>query len=324
MRQFMRKHDTIFWYAKGSTWTFNADDVRVQHSEKTKDNYKSGLVGSGFVGADHMIHKLGKVPEDYWNFAIAPRGKEYLGYPTQKPIKLLERIVAAASHRGEIVLDPFCGCGTAVDAAQKLGRNWIGIDITTLAVDLIEKRMKDRYGADLVYDVVGLPADTASALRLASDEPHQFQYWIVGRIGGQQYKGGRKGADRGIDGFIYFTRNDAAHGKSTTEAAIISVKAGQRVGVAMVRDLKGVLDREKAPIGIFVCVINPTRKMEREAASAGVYQDPTTGLTYPRLQLYTLAEYFTGLRPKVPLLDARASYKSAKRALNEEQDDLDL
>lgn len=240
--------------------------------------------------------------------------KERLGYPTQKPLALLERIIAASSNEGDVVLDPFCGCGTAVDAAQKLGRQWIGIDVTHLSIGLIERRMKDRYGEDLPYEVVGTPNDTDSALKLAGEEPHQFQYWITQAIGGQPFQGGRKGMDRGIDGYIYFTKTGDTLGKSSTEAAIISVKAGQRVGVAMVRDLKGVMEREKADIGIFVCVIQPTREMEREAAAAGVYTDPGTGQTYPRLQIYTLAEYFAGLRPKVPMLDRQAGYKKAGRA----------
>lgn len=245
---------------------------------------------------------------------INSQAQERLGYPTQKPLALLERIISASSNEGDVVLDPFCGCGTAVDAAQKLGRRWIGIDVTHLSIGLIERRMQDRYGDALDYEVIGTPNDTDSALKLAAEEPHQFQYWITQAIGGQPYQGGRKGADRGIDGYIYYTRTDETHGKSSTEAAIISVKAGQRVGVAMVRDLKGVMEREKADIGIFVCVIQPTREMEREAAAAGVYVDPGTGQQYPRLQLYTLAEYFAGLRPKVPMLNRQMGYKKAGRA----------
>ena len=265
------------------------------------------------------------------------------------------------------LLDPFCGCGTAVDAAQKLGRQWIGIDVTHLSIGLIERRLQDRYGPNLLakrpgrnppptgegdhaqhgggaqagtpdgeggasltvplhpqppaggppprggevfglaYEVIGTPNDLDSALKLAGEEPHQFQYWITQAVDGQPYQGGRKGADRGIDGYLYFTGHDRK-----TEAAIISVKAGRNVGVAMVRDLKGVIEREKAPIGIFICAVNPTREMEREAAAAGVYEG-ADGRSYPRLQIYTLAEYFQGLRPKVPLLDRQAAYKRAGR-----------
>lgn len=243
--------------------------------------------------------------------AIGSQAQERLGYPTQKPLALLERIIAASSNEGDVVLDPFCGCGTAVDAAQKLGRQWIGIDVTHLSIGLIERRMKDRYGEDLAYQVIGTPNDLASAEKLASEEPHQFQYWITQAVDGQPYQGGRKGADRGIDGYLYFTGHDRK-----TEAAIISVKAGRNVGVAMVRDLKGVIEREKSPIGIFICAVNPTREMEREAAAAGVYEG-ADGRTYPRLQIFTLAEYFRGLRPKVPLLDRQAAYKKAARAGDE-------
>jgi DNA modification methylase len=244
---------------------------------------------------------------------INSQAQERLGYPTQKPLALLERIINASSNEGDVVLDPFCGCGTAVDAAQKLGRQWIGIDVTHLSIGLIERRMQDRYGDALQYEVIGTPNDTDSALKLAADEPHQFQYWITQAIGGQPFQGGRKGKDGGIDGYIYFTKTGDGAGRSSTEAAIISVKAGQRVGVAMVRDLKGVMEREKADIGIFICVIQPTRDMEKEAASAGVYTDSHTGQTYPRLQIYTLAEYFGGLRPKVPMLDRQAGFKKAAR-----------
>ena len=305
---------------------------------------------------------------------INSQAQERLGYPTQKPLALLERIINASSNEGDVVLDPFCGCGTAVDAAQKLGRRWIGIDVTHLSIGRIERRLVDRYGPNelakapgknpprsgegdrraavvegalptsdvagaeppssstfakatadatspfrggLAYEVIGTPKDIASAEKLAADEPHQFQYWITQAIGGQPFQGGRKGMDRGIDGYIYYsstTGTDTKAGpKQRTDAAIISVKAGQRVGVAMVRDLKGVMEREKADIGIFICVIAPTREMEREAASAGLYTDEGTGRTYPRLQIYTLAEYFSGLRPKVPLLDRQAGFKRAAR-----------
>lgn len=270
------------------------------------------MTGDG-VGWPHFRRYLDKMegqsPQDIIDDIppLSQRHAERLGYPTQKPLKLLERIIQASSNEGDVVLDPFCGCGTAIDAAQKLNRQWIGIDVTHLSIGLIERRMKDRYGDDLAYLVIGTPNDLASAQKLAADEPHQFQYWITQAVDGQPYQGGRKGADRGIDGYLYFTGHDRK-----TEAAIISVKAGRNVGVAMVRDLKGVIEREKSPIGIFICAVNPTREMEREAAAAGVYE-AADGRTYPRLQIFTLAEYFQGLRPKVPLLDRQAAYKKAVR-----------
>lgn len=257
----------------------------------------------------YLEGQLGQKLQSIWTDIprIGNTAAERLGYPTQKPLALLERIIQASSNEGDVVLDPFCGCGTAIDAAQKLNRQWIGIDVTHLSIGLIERRMKNLYGDDLAYLVIGTPNDLASAQKLAADEPHQFQYWITQAVDGQPYQGGRKGADRGIDGYLYFTGHDRK-----TEAAIISVKAGRNIGVAMVRDLKGVIEREKSPMGIFICAVNPTREMEREAAAAGVYE-AADGRNYPRLQIFTLAEYFQGLRPKVPLLDRQAAYKKAVR-----------
>jgi site-specific DNA-methyltransferase (adenine-specific) len=279
------------WWAEGRILTRIDGSPRMDGLKIYLDETKGKPIGTNWTD----VGRIGNT------------SSERLGYPTQKPLALLERIINASSNEGDVVLDPFCGCGTAVDAAQKLGRQWIGIDVTHLSIGLIERRMKDRYGEDLAYEVVGTPNDLDSALKLAADEPHQFQYWITQAVDGQPYQGGRKGADRGIDGYLYFTGHDRK-----TEAAIISVKAGRNVGVAMVRDLKGVIEREKAPIGIFICAVNPTREMEREAAAAGVYEG-VDGRNYPRLQIYTLAEYFAGLRPKVPLLDRQAAYKKATR-----------
>jgi DNA modification methylase len=290
---------TRFWrYSKAKMKQLIADSMVVQTKPGTVPQRKQYLDDGRGVSVQSLWDDLP---------ALGAGSGEGLSYPTQKPLALLERIINASSNEGDIVLDPFCGCGTAVDAAQKLGRQWIGIDVTHLSIGLIERRMKDRYGEALAYEVIGTPNDLDSALKLAADEPHQFQYWITQAVDGQPYQGGRKGMDRGVDGYLYFTGQDRK-----TEAAIISVKAGRNIGVAMVRDLKGVVEREKAPIGIFICAVNPTREMEKEAAAAGVYEG-VDGRTYPRLQIYTLAEYFAGLRPKVPLLDRQAAYKKAAR-----------
>lgn len=310
IRQFLRKHDVIFWYSKGATWTFNADAVRIQHSDKTKANYKSGLVGSGFVGADHLIHEGGKVPEDWWPFAIAARGSEYLGYPTQKPLKLLERIVAAASNPGDLVLDPFCGCGTALHAAQKLDRVWTGIDVTHLAISLIEKRLNDAF-ADVTFDIVGRPKDLASAQELARRDKHEFQKWITTYIGGHPYRGGVKGADGGVDGLIYFDGFDAARETMTKEKAIISVKGGETRGVGMVAELVETISRQKAAVGILVLAANPTRQMETRAAAAGVYDLGIHG-RFARVQILLLAEIFQGKRPRLPNID-RTMFRKARR-----------
>ncbi|WBO21608.1 DNA methyltransferase [Sphingomonas abietis] len=220
---------------------------------------------------------------------------EKLGYPTQKPLALLERIIAASSNPGDVVLDPFCGCGTAVDAAQKLGRQWIGIDVTHLAVGLIEKRLREGYGEAVRFETIGVPKDRDSALRLAGEKPHEFQNWFCLKVGGYPLDGGRKGADRGVDGHFYPYESGG-----TTSTGVISVKAGQHVGVAMVRDLRGVMERDAYPFGLFLSAYEPTRPMLAEAMAAGLH-DTQLG-RFPRLQILTPADIFHGGGAKLPPL----------------------
>ena len=235
---------------------------------------------------------------------INSQARERLGYPTQKPVALLERIIAASSNPGGLVLDPFCGCGTTIHAAQKLGRRWAGIDITHLAISLIERRLKDAFPG-IAYAVHGTPTDMDGARDLARRDKYQFQWWAVSLIDAQPFGGKRKGADGGIDGLIYFRT-----GPRTTERAIVSVKGGA-VGVPMIRDLKGVLDRERAPIGVFLTLEPPTRPMEAEAAAAGYHTQD--GRQYPRVQIITVAQALSGAKPAIPLVDTGAAFKRAPR-----------
>lgn len=229
---------------------------------------------------------------------------ERLGYQTQKPLALLERIIQASSNPGDVVLDPFCGCGTAVHAAQKLGRKWIGIDITHLAISLIEKRLKDAFPG-IAFEVHGTPKDLAGARDLAKRDKYQFQWWAVSLVNAVPYGGKKKGADTGIDGLIYFKM-----GKSITEKAIVSVKGGGNVNVAMVRDLAHVVDREQAKIGVFITLTEPTKPMQVEAVKAGFYE--TDYGKYPKLQIITIEQLLTGQKPQMPLLDPSAFRKAAK------------
>ena len=210
--------------------------------------------------------------------------------------------MSASSNPGDVILDPFFGCGTAVHAAQKLGRSWIGIDVTHLAISLIERRLKDAF-PEIAFEVHGTPKDFAGATDLAERDKYQFQWWALSLIEAQPFGGKRKGADGGIDGLIYF-KSDSR----TTERAIVSVKGGG-VSVPMVRDLKGVLDREKAPIGIFLTLVPPTRPMEAEAASAGFYE--LEGRKYPRLQIITVEDALHGKKPAIPHVDTGAAFKRA-------------
>ncbi len=242
------------------------------------------------------------------------QAQERLGYPTQKPLALLERIIAASSNEGDVVLDPFCGCGTAVHAAQKLGRQWIGIDVTHLAISLIEKRLKDAFPG-IEFEVHGTPKDLASAEDLAQRDKYQFQWWAVSMVDALPFGGKKKGADGGIDGIIYFKPD----GKRT-EKALVSVKGGGSVSVNMIRDLHSAMEREKAPIGVFITAALPTRPMETEAAAVGRFEDEW-GRTYPRLQIITLAELFQGKKPDIPFVDP-ASVKRAKREDTSQQGNL--
>jgi site-specific DNA-methyltransferase (adenine-specific) len=230
--------------------------------------------------------------------------EERLGYPTQKPLALLERIIAASSNEDDVVLDPFCGCGTALHAAQKLGRQWIEIDVTHLAIHLIEHRLKDAFPG-IQFEVHGTPKDLASARDLAARDKHQFELWALAQVDAQAWKGGRKGADGGIDGIIYFKPD----GKRT-EKAIVEVKGGG-TGVKDIGRLAQVMEREKAPLGVFITAENPTRNMEADAAAVGRFTDEW-GRTYPRLQIITLAELFQGKKPDIPFVDP-SSIKRAKR-----------
>lgn len=233
-------------------------------------------------------------------------------YPTQKPLALLERIIQASSNEGDTVLDPFCGCGTAVHAAEKLKRHWIGIDVTHLAISLIEKRLNDAFPG-IRYEVHGTPKDLGAAEALSYLDKYQFQWWAVSLVNAQPYGDKKKGPDRGIDGFIYFKPD----GK-TTEKAIVSVKGGKNVGVTMVRELKAIIDREKAPIGVFLSLAEPTSEMKKEAAAAGLY-DCGHAAKYPRIQLFTIEQLFAGKKPNIPLVDASAAFKKAAREVREEQ-----
>ena len=246
---------------------------------------------------------------------INSQAQERLGYPTQKPLALLERIIAASSNEGDVVLDPFCGCGTAVHAAQKLGRKWIGIDITHLAISLIEKRLKDAFSG-IQFTVEGTPKDLASALDLAGRDKYQFQWWAVSMVDAMPFGGKKKGADGGIDGIIYFKPD----GKRT-EKAIVSVKGGANVGVTMIRDLHSAMEREKAPIGVFITTTLPTKPMMIEAAAVGRFED-AWGRTYPRLQILTLAELFQGKKPDIPFVDPSVAFKRAGRETTERQEQL--
>jgi DNA modification methylase len=257
----------------------------------------------------------GVVLGSLWNDIppINSQAQERLGYPTQKPLALLERIIQASSNEGDTVLDPFCGCGTTIHAAQKLRRKWIGIDVTHLAISLIEKRLKDAFPG-IEFKVHGTPKDLDGARALAEADKYQFQWWAVSLVDAVPYGGKKKGADSGIDGFIYFKPD----GK-TTEKAIVSVKGGGNVSVPMIRDLGHVVDREKAKVGIFITLEEPTKPMVTEAIKSGYYQ--TEYGKFAKLQILTIEQLFSGKKPDLPWIDP-SGFKKAAKEIAEKQHSL--
>jgi site-specific DNA-methyltransferase (adenine-specific) len=287
---------------------------------------------NGRIARKRFLDELKGMPiQNLWTdiAEINSQAQERLGYPTQKPEALLERIIQASSNKGDTVLDPFCGCGTTISAAEKLKRRWIGIDITHLAINLIKHRLRVAYEQLLVkdekgevkkyvvnYKVIGEPTSLPDAEQLAKEDPYQFQWWALGLVGARPVEG-KKGADKGIDGRLYFHDDP----KGTTKQIILSVKAGDTVTVAHLRDLRGVVDREKTEIGVLLCMAEPTKPMRTEAASAGFY-DSIWGQKYPRLQILTIAELLDGKEIKRPPINV--TFKKAPKAEAEEQQQHEL
>ncbi len=238
---------------------------------------------------------------------ISANAQERLGYPTQKPEALLERIIQISSNEGDTVLDPFCGCGTTIAAAEKLRRRWIGIDITSLAITLIRHRLADTFGGKAEYEVIGEPVSLPDAAKLARDDPYQFQWWALGLVGARPTEG-KRGADRGIDGRVYFHEGE----EEKTRQIIFSVKAGH-VNVSHVRDLRGVIEREHAEIGVLICMEDPTPPMRKEAANAGFWKSRWHG-QHRRLQILTVEDLLTGKTIDRPPAHASVTFRRAPKA----------
>ena len=292
---------------------------------RMKELHEQGRIHYTRTGGAEFIRYLDEMPgvplQDVW-VDIPPinsRAAERLGYPTQKPQALLERIISASSNPGDVVLDPFCGCGTAVAAAQALGRQWIGIDITHLAISLIKYRLEDSF-PDAQFTIEGEPETADAARYLAQSDRHQFEWWALSLVRarpGRSVGGGKgkKGADRGIDGIINFI--DEPKGKA--KSIIVQVKSGH-VQTGLIRDLVGTIDREEAPIGVFVTLEEPTRPMKQEAAQAGFYHSDLWEQDYPRVQILTIEELLNGAQIQMPPTGGAADL-TFKRAQRQKKDD---
>jgi len=271
---------TRYWrYNRGKMETLAAQGRVVQPSPGRVPRYKR-----------YFDEVQGIAVGDFWGdiSPINSQAQERLGYPTQKPEALLERILHAGSNEGDLVLDPFCGCGTTVAAAQRLNRRWIGIDITHLAIGVIRGRLRSSGVDDATYEVFGDPKDLASAESLAALDPFEFERWALGLVGVRvSYGSQKRGADRGVDGHIHFLEG------TKRKSIVVQVKSG-KVHPSHIRDLRGVLERDKAPIAVFITLRKPTEQMVTEAASCGFYQSAATGRKYPRLQILTVEELLGG------------------------------
>jgi DNA modification methylase len=248
---------------------------------------------------------------------INSQAQERLGYPTQKPLALLERIISASSNEGDLILDPFCGCGTTVHAAQKLNRRWIGIDVTHLAIHLIQRRLKDAF-PKISFDILGVPKDLDGARALAAQQDkYEFQKWALAMIDAQPYKGGKKGGDGGMDGFLYIKPDGKRTGK-----VIVSVKGGQSLNPTMVKDLIVTVEQEGAKMGVFLTLEPATKGMVTQAAAAGFYK--TDYGQFPKIQIVTVEQLFGPSNPlHLPWQDTSV-FKKAKRETTETQSNLDL
>jgi DNA modification methylase len=283
--------------SEGRFWAYSKKNM----TEFEREN-KIYYTRTGTPRQKQYADEMPGVPiQDIWTDIppINSQAAERLGYPTQKPEALLERIINSGTDEGDIVLDPFCGCGTTISTAERLNRQWVGIDITHLAISLMKHRLETAFEDDGVeYAVTGEPVDVAGAEALAQQDRFQFEWWALGLVGARPTEQ-KKGADEGIDGQLYFFPDRSQTGKP--EKILFSVKSG-KVGVSDVRDLRGVVEREDAAIGVLITLNDPTDPMSKEAAKAGVYESAELGgVTYPRIQIRTIEKLLDGTAIDAPV-----------------------
>lgn len=307
-RHFGRKHDTIFFYSKSDDYTFNSDDIKIEmrsgkHSfggrlETDTDGRKYRLVyGTKNSKGETKYYKYyldeGKIPEDWWTDinSIQATSAERLGYPTQKPEALLERIINASSNEGDTVLDAYCGCGTTISVAERLNRRWIGIDITYQSISLILRRLEGQYGKDVLDTITlnGIPRDVAAAEALAHKKDDrlrkEFEKWaVLTYTNNRALINDKKGGDKGIDGTAFFLTD-----KDENAKIVFQVKSGT-VGRGDVSKLNNDRTREGAELSVFLTLLSPTQPMNEEAKAAGLYEHKLMNRSYPRVQIVTIAE----------------------------------
>jgi DNA modification methylase len=313
-KHFSRKHDTIFLYTKSKDYTFNVDEIREPYSSPHKSMTPKIIGDKQYI----KMNPKGRIPFDWWQIPILTNSaKERLGYPTQKPESLLERIITASSNEGDIVLDAFCGCGTTVAVAERLKRRWIGIDITYQSISLILRRLEGKYGKEMLSTIVmnGIPQDMGSAKSLAQKTDDrlrkEFEKWAVLTYSNNRaIINDKKGADKGIDGIAYFLTSQQASAK-----IVFQVKSGN-VGRADIATLNNDRQREGAELAIFITLQPPTPAMRDEANAIGMYEHYLMSRHYPRIQIVTIAD----IVEQHKRLDIPMSLEVLRKAENENTD----
>lgn len=314
---FQKNHDVLFFYSCSTAHKRTFNQLFMERAPSTLKRFGIAEIISGYDEAGRRMpsrtnkqNSKGVRQDDVWDIGRVPPIKQL--FPTEKPEDLLERIIKASSNEGDLVLDPFCGCGTTITVAEKLRRKWIGIDITHLAISLIKHRLEDSFGEEVEYEVIGEPTDLKGAEELAKQDPYQFQWWALGLVGARPAESEKKkGADKGIDGHIYFHDEPKM---IKTKAIILQVKCGH-INRGMIDALKGVIEREEAQIGVFITLQKPTKPMQKEALSTGFYESPS-GKHYPKIQILKIEDLINGNKnierpPKVASNDV--TFKKAKR-----------
>ena len=297
-RQLSRVHDIILWYSKGSEWIFNPDDIRQPYakSSRKREGYvaNTSKVAQGSVQLD----KNGKFPESWIEIPpLKGNSHEYLGYPTQKPLKLLHRIIKASSNPGNIVFDPFCGCGTTLEAAQQLKRGWIGIDIAIHAIKRVAAiRLNERcqLNEDTDYEITGIPRSIEGAEDRWKRDPYHFQKWAVEMVGG--FVTANRSRDGGIDGRLYFPDGD------DLKSMVLEVKGGSRVELKDLRALAGVLHDEDSPLAGLIIrkPFGRVKKRNFDDACRDYGDVEINGKLYPRLQIITVPDILEDKTFEVP------------------------
>jgi site-specific DNA-methyltransferase (adenine-specific) len=323
--KFQRNHDVIFFYGRSETKERTFNQLYMERAPSTLKRFGTSKIISGHKDGIRLPSQMdssdseGVRQDDVWDIGRVPPIKQL--FPTEKPMLLLERIIEASSNENDVILDPFCGCGTAVVAAEGFNRKWIGIDITHLAITLIKHRLEDTFGPELsAYEVIGDPKDLQGAKALAEHNRYQFEWWALGKVAARPAQDKQKGADSGVDGYLYFIDDNSGKAKKI----VVQIKSGH-VSRSQIATLNSDRKREGAEIGAFITLQEPTKPMISEAAGMGFYEPAHfPGKKCPRLQILTIGDLLSGRELQCPRVAPEITFKKAERKRKGKEDQLEL